>query len=615
MTLTADDKRWSVRYLRNARRVDRAITGEAKTFDLAIEDERVSLVIPIQVGVSLGARETVTGFAVGGYYRSRPTDEPRQPDGLKTVVPTTGRVLGLDIGFAPVAAWSLLSRREGSVHQEADGVLGVSSEALLSQDGLAVHHPGLLFRDLDEMLRTGERTRRGLRAVARDPQARVEVHESLADRIRAVPASALAALPRAITSLVASLPAVATANGPLAETFLIGTERHAGGGLIEELANGVDRLLEQSLRGLTDPDLRAIARALLRPIAWFTVAYQRQRVTRADLGSVSVKQGLTPAEVTRRRDAIAARHGYGSEAEFHRLSLCLPGSVPLFARPTPEQEGVGLTAQLLLADFSERVFSLGMALAGWGQAPLARGAEPPAGDSRHAWHTAYGFLRTKAANMRREVHRTVAARIVDLAKAQRVDVLAIEHLTLETTSRADRESNGLTRRFAAQDWQAMILRAADLAGVATVLVDPSWTSQEAIAVESGRCQSPVFREPLADRVASRRDAARAIAWRSITGWQERTRFPVQVSAPAADGSRFARLRPGPGAKRAQWAVWQQRFARSQGVAVEDLTWRIAATGAATRSAVPQGTTWEGGDVLALTGSGWTALRTAERQRA
>ena len=64
----------------------------------------MSLVIPIQVGVSLGARETVTGFAVGGYYRSRPTDEPRQPDGMKTVVPATGRVITARVLTAIVAA-------------------------------------------------------------------------------------------------------------------------------------------------------------------------------------------------------------------------------------------------------------------------------------------------------------------------------------------------------------------------------------------------------------------------------------------------------------------------------------------------------------------------------
>lgn len=592
---------WNCVFKRNIRTAE-SMTGVCKAFDVSVSDSHVRIDLPIQMPVeSFGDLSVARQLAVGGWYRLRPAAEPSSP--ARAIQPREeARVLGVDIGVVPIGGYSAIER-SGSRYYELDsGVIGDLTE---KDPTIFVH--GLHLRQISRAVHGALQLRSHLNACQQAAQAKRDLPETparlvgaglgdLATTVRlCVTAGRGAAVQRscclAMGHLIEGIARLAAAPGTKGYAILIGEGRY-GGDEIPADAHPVlvERLLATVMASSDvppDADVREILLALLRPLVSLLLGYQRMRACRSDLGTVSKKLGnLDDETMCRRRDAIAVRHGYESEADYFAILHLGATSSAALKRSSMAAHDRALTIRNLLADLWERASSLGTALAGMGLRPQERGSLLLPNDPRYPWNQAYGFLRRHAAAIREEAHKGLAARIVQVAKQYHCTAIAIERLDLMTSSRADRESNGLTRRFAAKEWMAMIQRAADLAGVTIVQVDAWWSSTEIAPLQTGnglapRCVGVRHRGDLHTldgtrvTVPGRVNAARNIALRSLSGNAQHARFPVVTNGTAA--VLVKATVDGKGA----WSVWQDRMAQDLGRdGAADLWWTIDAQGQA-----------------------------------
>ena len=600
LTIVDEDGGWQMSFLRNVRRPEQMMKGVCKAFDLSLREDCVRIDLPVQVPMPTFADTAqAKSLSIGGWYRMRPGTDPSSP--AKAIQPLLeGRVLGLDIGVVPVGGYAVIERADETFREIASGLLGD-----LGDIDPVIFVPGVHLRAVATQIEIAV----GLRAYLKSCTAAVaedEPHPAIPSRLarRADPDLLAAAqrcvefvdwkrvqmaVPAVMSQLITAIAQAAAGPVTTGHEVLMGMHRVAGRGkAADDHAKLVQGLLKSVIDNeVSDPDVRQVLRALLFPLVTLLLAYQRSRACRADLGTVSKKSGITDAVMCQRRDAIAKRHGFAHEAAYWSIVHLGATQEKSLARASDQEHDRALTIRNLLADLWERTASLGQSLSGWGSAPLARGEKPSERDPRRPWDDAYGFLRTMASNIRQAAHEGLACRAVALAKQHGCVALAIERLDLEMSSRSDRESNGLSRRMAAKEWTAMVMRAADLAGLTLVLVDAWWSSSEVaplqtasglaprnLAIRQGRDLYTTDGKRLA--LSVRVNAARNIALRSLAGYPQRVRFSVMQH-----GSTAVLIRPGTDGK-GPWGVWQDRLAQDLGrVSAQDIWWTINSAGQAT----------------------------------
>ena len=599
LAITDENGAWACDLQRNIRNQDHLL-GVCKAFDLTVTDSHVRIDIPLQVAVPAFVDVTLTRqLAVGGWYRPRPGSELSSP--ARIVQPATdATILGVDIGLVPIAGYAVIRRADTKYTEIASGLIGElsdhDSDIFVPGLGLShirrlVNHAGLIRNHLRNVMKAVDR---GEDLPAASPRLLTAGLGDAATLIKRIATKGNAKNFYVLTqkTMLALIEAVATkaaAAGTKGHSILIGEKRYEGQEQIAEANNiQAERVLSAVLTLLPDAsgvEERDLLKLLMAPLTALLLGYQRMRTCKADLGTVSKKHGIDDATMCARRDAIAVRHGYAGEAEFHAILHLGATNKKILQRAAQAACDRALALRNILADLWESAANLGVSLMGIGLPPQMRGSELMPDDPRNHWNNSYGFLRTHAANIREQAHEGLAARLVQLAREHSCTAIAIERLDLLTTSRADRESNSLSRRMSSKDWIGMISRAADIAGIPIVQVDAWWSSAEVAPLQSGeglakRCMGIRHRSDLFQIDGTRAlaplrvNAARNIATRSLSGYAQRSRFAVLSDGEIAT---FARS-----TEDGKWGVWQDRMAKDLGRSeAATIWWTIAKGGTAT----------------------------------
>lgn len=624
-----DKTGWSVALARNARQPVEIDRGQVKSWDLSVRGDRIRIDLALQVGLPAYADTSLAKtLAIGGWYHARPGGDPMS-GAAKLSPPESARVLALDVGVRPIASFAVVEKKGDRYHQVIAGEMGPLTGAE------EVYQPGLILaKTQDEVFRA----RKALQA-ARSMMKRGSGHAGdenphpntagARDWIEALEEGDFdpAKVRTATTTLIQSVPEAAAGPASRSARLMVGPVQMMGRGeALEPLAGLVDRLIAHSLAaaGIHGPTRRLIG-DLMTPLATVLLAYQRQRVAGHDIASISKKSGLTDAQVSRQRDAVALLHGYRSEAHYWHLVHLGSTSIASLEKSSQDAQDRALSCALQVADLLENTSDLGKALTGWGLPPLARGKSLPEDDDRTIWEAFYGHLRTSAANMRTNAHQVVAARAVRLAHQHGCQAIVTEHLDNPMTSRQDRQSNTLSRRMATADWMAMIRRAAEVRGLPLVLVDSYYSSTEVIHLdENGHLlgssvalrRGPALVNLQGASLGSvRLNAARTLALRALSGNIARPSAPVHAYAQP-DGTWLAVLRQAPDGR---WSAWQVRLAGSLGGTPDTLAWSVTAAGDATIAPRSPQAKGEGASRMTLLAAGpgrWitlTAYAALERQ--